>query len=93
MFLNKIYRESGYSAEKMRSELEQLGNSDSLQSALKKYKAAGKRKVLRLLLLHKRYRLLDGLYRWKGTWKNQKRRGEKEKKNETCDTHSGIAQP
>ena len=77
MFLHKIYRESGYSAEKMRSELERIGNSECLQSALKKYKAAGKRKVLRLLLLHKRYRLLDGLYRWKGTWKNQKKKERK----------------
>lgn len=64
MFLHKIYRESGYEWEQKFAELERIGNSQSLQSALREYPATGKRRLLRELLCHRKFRLLDRLYRW-----------------------------
>lgn len=65
MFLHKIYRKSGYEAKKKRRELERIGNSRALQNALLKYTASGKKRILQNLLLHKKFWLLDGLYRWR----------------------------
>ena len=64
MFLHKIYRESGYDTEKKRRELVRIGGSGPLRKALITYPASGKKKLLRWLLLHRRFRLLERLYRW-----------------------------
>ena len=63
MFLHKIYRESGYGAKKRLGELERIGSSAPLQGALRGYRAKGKRLLLRELLLHRHFLVLDGLYR------------------------------
>lgn len=68
MFLHKIYRDSGYEETKKYAELQRIGGSASLQSALREYRVfriSGKRRLLRELLLRRKFRLLDSLYRWR----------------------------
>ena len=65
MYLHKIYRDSGYEETRKYAELKRIGGSLPLQNALREYRATGKRRLLRELLLHKRFRLLDSLYRWR----------------------------
>lgn len=65
MFLHKIYRDSDYGEAGKYAELKRIGGSLPLQSALREYRASGKRRLLQKLLLRKRFRLLDGLYRWR----------------------------
>ena len=65
MYLHKIYRDSGYEETRKYAELKRIGASLPLQNALREYRATGKRRLLRELLLHKRFRLLDSLYRWR----------------------------
>ena len=67
MFLHKIYRNSGYTQEQKFAELQRIGNSQPLQEALREYRTVrpGKRRLLRRLLLHRRFRVLDRLYRWR----------------------------
>ena len=61
MYLHKI----GYEETRKYAELKRIGGSLPLQNALREYRATGKRRLLRELLLHKRFRLLDSLYRWR----------------------------
>ena len=63
MYLHKIYRSSGYDRQRKRAELERIGTSAPLQNALREYPANGKRRILRGLLLHGHFGLLDALYR------------------------------
>lgn len=65
MYLHKIYRDSGYDNAGKYAELKRIGGSLPLQSALRKYRAFGKRRLLRELLLRRKFRLLDCLYRWR----------------------------
>ena len=65
MFLHKIYRDSGYDRQQKRTELERIGASEHLQNALREYRATGRRRVLRGLLLHRNFFMLDELYRWR----------------------------
>lgn len=65
MYLHKIYRDSGYEETRKYAELKRIGGSLPLQNALREYRATGKRRLLRELLLHKKFRLLDSLYRWR----------------------------
>lgn len=65
MFLHKIYRDSGYDRQQKRTELERIGASVHLQNALREYRATGRRRVLRGLLLHRNFFMLDELYRWR----------------------------
>ena len=58
--LDELKRKAGKDAE-----LKRIGGSLPLQNALREYRATGKRRLLRELLLHKRFRLLDSLYRWR----------------------------
>ena len=64
MFLHKIYRDSGYEEGKKYAELRRIGTSLPLQSALREYRIFGKRRLLQKLILGRRFRLLDLLYRW-----------------------------
>lgn len=65
MYLHKIYRDSGYDKVRKYVELKRIGGSLPLQSALWKYRAFGRRRLLRELLLRRKFRLLDCLYRWR----------------------------
>ena len=63
MFLHKIYRSSGYDASGKYAELKRIGGSLPLQSALRGCKTTGKKRLLRELLLRRKFRVLDNLYR------------------------------
>ena len=65
MYLHKIYRDSGYEEAEKYAELKRIGGSLPLQSALREYQASGKRRLLRKLLLRRKFRVLDSLYRWR----------------------------
>lgn len=65
MYLHKIYRDSGYDNGKKYAELQRIGGSLPLQSALREYRVRGKKRLLRELLLKRKFRLLDRLYRWR----------------------------
>ena len=65
MYLHKIYRDSGYEETRKYAELKRIGGSLPLQTALREYRATGKMRLQRELLLLKRIRLLDSLYRWR----------------------------
>lgn len=63
MFLHKIYRNSGYDEIGKYAELKRIGGSLPLQSALRGCKTSGKKRLLRELLLRRKFRVLDNLYR------------------------------
>lgn len=63
MFLHKIYRNSGYDQAKKYAELKRIGGSLTLQSALMSCKTPGKKRLLRELLLRRKFWVLDNLYR------------------------------